>query len=181
MLLLLLLLLIFTKRKVWALVVSRWPLRSFQNHSKMTARLKKTRKLRGHVSHGHGRVGKHRKHPGGRGNAGGLHHHRILFDKYHPGYFGKVGMRYFHKTNNKYHCPTVNLDKLWSLVSEQTRTVYAAKKDKCPVIDVIQAGFYKVLGKGVLPKQPVIVKAKFFSRRAEEKIKAVGGACVLVA
>lgn len=67
----------------------------------------KTRKLRGHVSHGHGRVGefrlvhvwgpseehsscgvmcfvsagKHRKHPGGRGNAGGMHHHRINFDK----------------------------------------------------------------------------------------------------
>merc|ERR1712172_335111 len=57
---------------------------------KMTARLKKARKLRGHVSHGHGRVGKHRKHPGGRGNAGGQHHHRILFDKFHPGYFGKV-------------------------------------------------------------------------------------------
>lgn len=54
-----------------------------------TAR-KKTRKLRGHVSHGHGRIGKHRKHPGGRGNAGGAHHHRINFDKYHPGYFGKV-------------------------------------------------------------------------------------------
>ena len=41
--------------------------------------------------------GKYRKHPGGRGNAGGLHHHRILFDKYYPGCFGKVGMRYFHK------------------------------------------------------------------------------------
>jgi large subunit ribosomal protein L27Ae len=38
-----------------------------------------------------------------------------------------------------------------------------------------------VLGKGLLPKQPVIVKAKFFSREAEEKIKAVGGACVTVA
>lgn len=74
--------------------------------------------MRGHVSHGHGRVGsyfecgickhnyneiilkcsfdikilysyinyisfigKHRKHPGGRGNAGGQHHHRINFDK----------------------------------------------------------------------------------------------------
>ena len=36
------------------------------------------------------RIGKHRKHPGGRGNAGGQHHHRINFDKYHPGYFGKV-------------------------------------------------------------------------------------------
>lgn len=53
---------------------------------------KKTRKLRGHVSHGHGRIGKHRKHPGGRGNAGGMHHHRINFDKYHPGYFGKVSV-----------------------------------------------------------------------------------------
>ena len=39
----------------------------------------------------------------------------------------------------------------------------------------------QVLGKGVLPKQPVIVKARFFSRVAEEKIKAVGGACVLTA
>ena len=42
-------------------------------------------------------------------------------------------------------------------------------------------GYYKVLGKGQLPKQPVIVKAKFFSKSAEEKIKSVGGACVLVA
>merc|ERR1719400_2764044 len=57
----------------------------------MSKNKKKTRKLRGHVSHGHGRIGKHRKHPGGRGNAGGQHHHRINFDKYHPGYFGKVG------------------------------------------------------------------------------------------
>jgi len=56
----------------------------------MATNKKKTRKLRGHVSHGHGRIGKHRKHPGGRGNAGGQHHHRINFDKYHPGYFGKV-------------------------------------------------------------------------------------------
>lgn len=54
------------------------------------AGLKKNRKKRGHVSAGHGRVGKHRKHPGGRGNAGGQHHHRIMMDKYHPGYFGKV-------------------------------------------------------------------------------------------
>jgi len=37
----------------------------------MPTRFGKTRKLRGHVSAGHGRVGKHRKHPGGRGMAGG--------------------------------------------------------------------------------------------------------------
>jgi len=129
---------------------------------------------------GYGRVGKHRKHPGGRGNAGGQHHHRINFDKYHPGYFGKVGMRHFHYTKNKHHCPTINIDRVWTLVSEQTRKNYEGK-DKAPVIDVTKAGFFKVLGKGVLPKQPVVVRAKFFSRRAEEKIKAVGGACILTA
>ncbi|CAG8472326.1 13144_t:CDS:2 [Ambispora leptoticha] len=107
--------------------------------AKKTARLKKNRKKRGHVSAGHGRIGKHRKHPGGRGLAGGQHHHRTNMDKYHPGYFGKVGMRYFHKTQNQFHKPIVNLDKLWTLVTEQTRKEYAGKKDVAPVIDTLQA------------------------------------------
>jgi large subunit ribosomal protein L27Ae len=38
-----------------------------------------------------------------------------------------------------------------------------------------------VLGKGRLPEQPVVVRAKFFSRNAENKIKAVGGVCELTA
>ena len=79
---------------------------------KMTTKLKKTRKLRGHVSHGHGRVGKHNKLPGGHGNAGGQHHYIIKFDKYHPSYFGKVGRRYFHQTQIQFYYPPVNLDKL---------------------------------------------------------------------
>ena len=141
--------------------------------------MRKTRSLRGHVSHGHGRVGKHRKHPAGRGLAGGQHHQRINFQKYHPGYFGKTGMRRFHYQKNWDHCPTINTDKLWSLVSEATRT--ATPKDKVPVIDVTKSGYFKVLGKGVLPKVPVIVKAKLFSKTAEKRIKEAGGACVLVA
>ncbi|KAK2100768.1 60S ribosomal protein L27A [Saguinus oedipus] len=125
-----------------------------QAFSTQPSRLRKTRKLRGHVSHGHGRIG----------------------------YFGKVGMRHYHLKRNQSFCPTVNLDKLWTLVSEQTRVNAAKNKTgAAPIIDVVRSGYYKVLGKGKLPKQPVIVKAKFFSRRAEEKIKGVGGACVLVA
>ncbi|XP_022277558.1 60S ribosomal protein L27a-like [Canis lupus familiaris] len=147
----------------------------------LSSRLRKTRKLRGHMSHGHGRIGKHQKHPGGQGNAGGMHHHRINFDKYHPGYFGKVGMRHYHLKRNQSFCPTVNLDKVWTLVSEQTQVNAAKNKaGAAPIIDV-RSGYYKVLGKGKLPKQPIIVKAKFFSRRAEETIKGVGGACVLLA
>ncbi|XP_014260930.1 60S ribosomal protein L27a [Cimex lectularius] len=148
----------------------------------MSTHKKKTRKLRGHVSHGHGRVGKHRKHPGGRGNAGGMHHHRINFDKYHPGYFGKLGMRNYHLRRNQKFCPVINLDKLWTLVPPETKEKFKNHpQKKAPVIDCVHAGYYKVLGKGYLPKQPVIVKAKFFSKGAEEKIKAVGGACVLSA
>uniref|UniRef100_A0A914GQ52 Large ribosomal subunit protein uL15 n=1 Tax=Globodera rostochiensis TaxID=31243 RepID=A0A914GQ52_GLORO len=99
---------------------------------------------------------------------------------YHPGYFGKVGMRNFHVRKNHYYCPTINLDKLWTLCTERTRKQYAEVTDKAPVIDVVRAGFHKVLGKGLLPKQPMIVKAKYFSHTAEEKIRKVGGACVLV-
>lgn len=85
-------------------------------------------------------LGKHRKHPGGRGNAGGMHHHRINFDKYHPGYFGKLGMRNYHLRRNTKWCPTINLDKLWTLVSEQTRLKYKNNADgKAPVIDIVKA------------------------------------------
>jgi large subunit ribosomal protein L27Ae len=147
----------------------------------MTARLRKTRKLRGSVSCGGGRIGKHRKHSGGRGNAGGLTHMRTAMDRYHPGYFGKMGMRFFHMKRNKLHSPILNLDKLWSLVQPSTLATYAENKDRIPVIDVTKAGYFKVLGKGYLPAQPVVVKAKFFSKKAERKIKSVGGACVLTA
>uniref|UniRef100_A0A4X2L7S8 Large ribosomal subunit protein uL15 n=1 Tax=Vombatus ursinus TaxID=29139 RepID=A0A4X2L7S8_VOMUR len=140
----------------------------------MPSRLRKMRKLHGHVSHGHGRIGKHRKHPGGRSNAGGLHHHRINFDKNHPDYFGKVGMRHYHFKKNQSYCPTVNLDKLWTLVSEQTRINAAKNKEGlAPIIDVVRLGYYKVLGKGKLPKKPVIVKAKFFSKKAEKKSRVL--------
>ncbi|XP_054397767.1 large ribosomal subunit protein uL15-like [Pongo abelii] len=145
----------------------------------MPSRLRKTQKLRGHVSHD--RIGKLQKHPGGHSNAGGMHHHRINFNKYYPGYFGKVGMRHYHLKRNQSFCPAVSLDKLWTLVSEQTQVNAAKNKPgAAPLIDVVQLGYYKFLGKGKLPKQPVIEKAKFFSRRAE-KIKGVEGACVLVA
>eukprot|EP00339_Tiarina_fusa_P024790 CAMPEP_0117045772 /NCGR_PEP_ID=MMETSP0472-20121206/31667_1 /TAXON_ID=693140 ORGANISM="Tiarina fusus, Strain LIS" /NCGR_SAMPLE_ID=MMETSP0472 /ASSEMBLY_ACC=CAM_ASM_000603 /LENGTH=151 /DNA_ID=CAMNT_0004757905 /DNA_START=7 /DNA_END=462 /DNA_ORIENTATION=+ len=151
----------------------------------MTSRLKHNRKKRGHVSAGHGRIGKHRKHPGGRGNAGGQHHHRTLFDRFHPGYFGKVGMRCYRRSKFAQMRPVVNVEKLWTLVPrsalEEAQKKTAAGDGTAAVIDVTEAGVFKVLGSGRLPKIPVIVKARFFSKEAEEKIKATGGACVLVA
>ncbi len=147
----------------------------------MPARLKKTRKLRGHVSNGYGRVGKHRKHPGGRGYSGGEHHERINMFRYHPGLYGKRGIRVFRLHKNREYCESVNLDRLWSLLSEEARTKFSKDKTKAAVIDVTKAGFQKVLGRGRLPNIPVVIKAKFFSKTAERRIKAIGGACVLTA
>merc|ERR1712098_671448 len=73
-------------------------------------------------------LSKTRKHPGGRGLAGGQHHHRTNMDKYHPGYFGKVGMRYFHKQGNHFWKPVINLDKLWSLIPSATAR-FSARAD----------------------------------------------------
>ncbi|CAA21962.1 60S ribosomal protein L28-B [Schizosaccharomyces pombe] len=148
----------------------------------MPTHVSKTRKLRGHVSAGHGRIGKHRKHPGGRGKAGGLQHLRSHFDKYHPGYFGKVGMRRFHLMKNPLWRPTVNLDRLWTLLPNEARDKYLGKNTEvAPVINVLQSGYGKVLGKGRLPETPVIVQTRYVSRRAEEKIKQAGGVVELIA
>merc|ERR1712178_408371 len=112
-----------------------------EGRENMTTRLRKHRKKRGHVSAGHGRIGKHRKHPAGRGNAGGFHHHRT------------------------------NVDKIWTLLGEEERLKAAENTSKAPVIDVTKYGIFKVLGKGRMPSQPLVVRAKFISKLAEKKIK----------
>lgn len=94
---------------------------------------------------------------------------------------GRGEQRYFNLKKNKFHCPIVNLDKLWSLVGEEARVEASKDSSSAAVIDVTKYGIFKVLGKGELPQQPVVVKAKFVSKLAEQKIKAVGGAVQLVA
>ncbi|OAG37106.1 60S ribosomal protein L27a [Fonsecaea monophora] len=104
-------------------------------------------------------------------------------DKYHPGYFGKVGMRHFHLLRNHYWKPSINLDKLWSLIPEETREAYVSgkKTDTAPVLDLLPLGYSKVLGKGRIPKIPIVVRARWFSKEAERKIKEAGGVVELVA
>lgn len=115
--------------------------------------------------------------------AGGQHHHRTNMDKYHPGYFGKVGMRTFHKQPNHSWKPVLNVENLWALVAEENRDKYlsGASESAAPVIDTLAFGYGKVLGKGKLPNAPIIVKARFVSEIAEKKIKAAGGVVELIA
>jgi hypothetical protein len=73
---------------------------------------------------------------------------RTNFDKYHPGYFGKVGMRHFHLTRNMHWRPIINVDKLWSLVPAEEKQNLTEDSEIVPVIDVLRFGYGKVLGNG---------------------------------
>ena len=92
-------------------------------------------------------------------------------------------MRQFHFKKNPVMVPSVNVDKLWALVGEEAlaAATAAAGKGQAAVIDLTKYGVFKLLGKGDLPKVPVVVKARFVSRGAEAKIKAAGGAVQLTA
>ena len=97
----------------------------------------------------------------------------------HPGFFGKAGQRHFHLQRNQQFKPTINLSKLWTLVPEDARK--ASTSAHAAVINVVKAGYFKVLGSGALPKTPCVVYAKEFSSKAEQRIKAAGGECKLIA
>ena len=84
-------------------------------------------------------------------------------------------MRHFHYTKQRYHCPMVNVELLWPMLPAGIEV----PAGKAPVVDVTQHGFFKVGGKGLVAK-PMVVKAKLFTAVAEKKIKAAGGACILV-
>ena len=73
--------------------------------------------------------------------------------------------------------------QLWSLIPQDKRDEYLLKKksDTAPVLDLLPLGYSKVLGKGRLPEIPLVVRARFFSREAERKIKDAGGVTELVA
>jgi large subunit ribosomal protein L27Ae len=84
---------------------------------------------------------------------------------------------------NHFWKPVINLDKLWSLIPAEQREKYVTNKksDTAPVLNVLDFGYAKVLGKGRLPEIPLVVRARFFSADAERKIKEAGGVVQLVA
>ena len=69
------------------------------------------------------------------------------------------------------------------MIPEETREAYVSgkKTDTAPVLDLLPLGYSKVLGKGRVPEIPIVVRARFFSKEAERKIKEAGGIIELVA
>ena len=100
-------------------------------------------------------------------------------------------MRRFHYKRNPDFCPGVNVDRLWSMMPEGvyekakastdvvpvidvTKLVIALKKPHRDVIVIVVQGYFKVLGKGVLPSMPLVVKAKYFTKEVILFLDAYG-------
>ena len=94
---------------------------------------------------------KNRSYPGGSDGAGDMRHHRVLHDNHHPRYFGKVGMRYFHRPRNKFYCPAVSANLLWSLDPDDVKKPATAYDDNStPLTGVASFNYFEILGRNAL-------------------------------
>lgn len=129
----------------------------------MPTRLRKVRKRRGSRTHGWGQVGQHRKTgaKGGRGMAGGHKHKWTKLLK--TDYFGKNGFVPVTRDEER----EANLITVSQL----------AEKTGESVVNLAEAGYEKLLASGKIFK-PLTVVVSRWSKKAEEKIRAVGGRIV---
>merc|ERR1711915_49323 len=139
-------------------------------------RAKHNRKLRGKVSAGYGRIGKHRKHSGGQGKAGLWDHKRTSQTKYHPGLYGKLGIRRYNDHSGHHYSNAINLEQLAKFVPENVRSQTIAEGAPVPKINLTNAGYTKVLSQGSVGlKMPLIVICESFSKSAQRQIEKMGG------
>jgi large subunit ribosomal protein L15 len=140
-------------------------------------REKKVRKFRGHRTYGYGSHKKHRGKGsrGGRGFAG-MHKHKWSYTvKYAPDHFGKRGFkRPFAK-----EIKAINVEELEKMSESLLEKKLAEKENDKIKINVLKLGYEKVLGSGKITK-PLIVEAKFFSKKAVRKIEEAGGKAVVL-
>lgn len=127
-------------------------------------RRKKVRKMRGKRSYGYGSHKKHRGggSRGGRGKAGLKKHKKSWMTRYEPNHFGK----------SKFKVP-IRAKKQIKAINLKDIDILAKNLNKNE-IDVSEFGFQKVLSTGKLTKS-LIIKARFFSNKAKEKIEKSGG------
>ncbi len=141
---------------------------------------KKSRKLRGRTrSMGWGRIGQHRK-SGSRGGFGavGFHKHKWSWVlKYAPNWFGKHG--FTQPPEARYGVYAINVGELDELAKKMLIEGKAVKEDDKIVINVVELGYNKVLGRGKV-SMPLKIITMQITSSAREKIEKAGGEIVLL-
>ena len=135
----------------------------------MATRLRKSRRQRGTRYCGWGQIGQHRQ-SGSRGGVGqaGKHKHfwiRTVIEE--PDHFGHPQTKSHHKINVKKWANLRDLDLLYCKHIKNETT-------ESDTLDLTTLGINKLLGGGKVTTK-MTVKVEQISRRAVEKIKAIGG------
>ncbi|MDK2372881.1 MAG: uL15 family ribosomal protein [Candidatus Korarchaeota archaeon] len=143
----------------------------------MPRRRKKSRKLRGHRLHGYGQQRQHRRsgRQGGFGKAGVKKHLWTWITAYEPDYFGR-GRRGFKRPRAVVReVRTVNVGELERMLPNLMSLGYARETEKGIEIDLSEAGYDKLLGRGSVTK-PLLVKIDLATEMAVRKLEEAGGA-----
>ena len=136
---------------------------------------KKSNKMRGKKTHGHGtkaRRGAGKR--GGRGLAGGMKHRSIHMNMYYgKKYFGGHGFKRPQSLQKVEKC--VNLSTLREDMDAFIESGAAKKKGKGYDVDIEKMGYSKLLGGGSLKDIEVHIIAPKASKKAIEKVEEAGG------
>jgi large subunit ribosomal protein L15 len=137
---------------------------------------KRSRRERGHRTHGYGAGKKHR----GKGNKGGKgfawdKHLWVYTLKYEPDHFGKFG---FQSPDQKIRRPeTINVGLLDATIETLLSSKLATREGSVISIDCGKLGIGKVLGGGKVTKA-LSVKCDIFSESAVKKLESAGGKAI---
>ncbi len=135
---------------------------------------KRSRKERGHRTHGYGAGKKHR----GKGNKGGKgyawdKHLWVWSLKYDPGHFGKCG---FHTPGQVANRPeTANVGLLDAMAEKLVAEKLASMRGASVEIDCAKLGIGKVLGSGKVTRPLILTNCTSFTESAKEKVESAGG------
>lgn len=141
-------------------------------------RRKKHRRFRGRRTYKGAK--KRRRGAGRRGGRGlaGLHKHKWTYTvKYAPEHFGKRG--FIPPKAMVRPIMAINLEDLDKMVDDLLERKLAERVDDKIKINLPKIGCEKVLGGGRVSR-PLIIEAKYFSKKAKEKLEAAGGKVVVI-
>ena len=137
-------------------------------------RRKKIAKKRGKLRARSGEIRRGAGNRGGRGKAGvgkkGTWHKRLLFIYI----TGKRGFRRLHPKLKKEEEKCINLDELEERLEEFVSKGFAKQEGDTIIVNLAQAGYDKLLGRGKVTKKLKVIVRKA-SEKAIEKIQSLGG------
>lgn len=143
---------------------------------------RKNRKIRKKIGSrtcgkGHHRTTRGKGKRGGKGNAGLCKARWTWVIKYDKKHFGAYGFKLPEEVKKEYNA--INLYEIEEKLDYFINNGFAVKKKNIYEVDLVKAGFHKVLGSGRVTRA-MKIKAVEFSERAKEKITSAGGEAISI-